>query len=65
MKGVQYYYDERGEPIAVLIDLKKNPGVWEDFRDLMILQKRRHAPRESAEEVKAKLLTKRQAGAAK
>ena len=55
MKGVKYYYDEQGEPIAVLIDLKKNPEVWEDFRDLMILEKRRNVPRESAEVVKAKL----------
>src|SRR5947208_461448 len=65
MKGVKYYYDEEGEPIAVLIDLKKNPEVWEDFRDRMILDIRRSAPRESAEEVKAKLLKKRENGTAK
>ena len=59
MKGVKYYYDEQGEPIAVMIDLKKNPEVWEDFRDLMIIEKRRNAPRESADEVKAKLFKKR------
>ena len=62
MKGVEYYYDEQGEPIAVLIDLKKNPEVWEDFRDLMILEKRRNAPRESAAEVREKLLKKRRTG---
>ncbi len=44
MKGVHSYYDEKGEPIAVLIDLKKNPEVWEDFHDLMILEKRRDEP---------------------
>jgi hypothetical protein len=65
MKGVKYYYDEQGEPIAVLIDLKKNPEVWEDFRDIMILEKRRGEPTESADEVKAKLLKKRKNGAKK
>ena len=65
MKGVSYYYDASGEPIAVMIDLKKNPEVWEDFRDIMILEKRRGAPRESSEEVKAKLLKKRTSGAKK
>jgi hypothetical protein len=65
MKGVKYYYDEQGEPTAVLIDLKKNPEVWEDFRDIMILEKRRGEPSETAEEVKAKLLKKRKNGAKK
>ena len=59
MKGVKYYYDEQGEPTAVLIDLKKNPEIWEDFRDIMICEKRRGEPTESFEEVKAKLLKKR------
>jgi hypothetical protein len=65
MKGVKYFYDEEGEPIAVLIDLKKNPEIWEDFHDIMILEKRRGEPSESAEEVKAKLLKKRKNGAKK
>jgi hypothetical protein len=58
MKGVPYYYDENGEPTAVLIDLKKNPEVWEEFQD-MILEKRQHEPHVSAEEVHAKLQKKR------
>jgi hypothetical protein len=63
MKGVHYYYDEKGEPIAVLIDLKKNPEVWEDFRDIMILEKRRGEAPIPAEEVFAKLQKKRKAAA--
>ncbi len=55
MKGVQYYYDDKGEPIAVLIDLKKNPEIWEDFQDIMILEKRRHEPTLSLEEVEKRL----------
>jgi hypothetical protein len=55
MKGVQYYYDDKGEPIAVLIDLKKNPEVWEDFYDFMTLDERRKEPTVSAEEVEKRL----------
>ena len=55
MKGVQYVVDEKGEPQAVLIDLKKNRRLWEDFQDLMISASRRHEKRIPWEEVKAKL----------
>ena len=55
MKGVTYYYDEKGEPIAVLIDLKKNPEVWEDFYDFMTLEERRDEPTLSLEEVEKRL----------
>jgi len=55
MKGVQYVVDSKGEPQAVLIDLKKNRRLWEDFQDLMILQKRRREPRVSLEEVEDRL----------
>lgn len=61
MKGVHYYFDEKGEPIAVLIDLKKNPEIWEDFRDRMIIEKRRNEPSIPAEEVFARLRKKRKA----
>jgi hypothetical protein len=40
MKGVQYFFDEHGEPKAVLIDVKKNPELWEDFRDYLTIRER-------------------------
>jgi hypothetical protein len=55
MKGVEFFFDEHGEPKAVLIDLKKHGELWEDFRDLMVLEERRHEPRVSLEEVEARL----------
>jgi hypothetical protein len=55
MKGVQYVVNRKGEPQAVLIDLKKNRRLWEDFQDLMVLQKRRREPRVSLEDVETKL----------
>ena len=58
MKGVQYFFDEHGEPSAVLIDLKKNPEIWEDFRDLMIIEKRRDESVESLADVKERILGK-------
>jgi hypothetical protein len=59
MKGVAYLYDKKGTPQAVLIDLKKNRRLWEDFRDLLVLEQRRNEPRETLAEVKSKLKKKR------
>ena len=58
MKGVKYFFDEHGEPSAVLIDLKKNPEIWEDFRDLMIIEERTNEPVEDFADVKRRALRK-------
>lgn len=55
MKGVEYFYDEKGKPKAVLIDLRKNRQMWEDFQDIMIARKRSEEPRESKEKVEERL----------
>jgi hypothetical protein len=44
MKGVQYFFDEHGEPKAVLIDVRKNPELWEDFRDYLTIRERSSEP---------------------
>jgi len=64
MKGVKFLYDEKGIPEAVLIDLKKNREIWEDFEDLLVAEERRNEPRESLAEVDA-LLAKKRKGKAK
>jgi hypothetical protein len=56
MHGVQYVTDEQGEKTAVLIDLKKNGDLWEDFYDVAITKKREHEPRESIESVKNRII---------
>ena len=33
MSGVQFIVDEHGNKTAVVIDLKKNANLWEDFYD--------------------------------
>jgi hypothetical protein len=51
MKGVQFVVDENGEQQAVLIDLKKNRRLWEDFYDAAVAKERENEPRESFDDV--------------
>ena len=55
MRGVQYLVDDRGARRAVVIDLKKQGQLWEDFYDRALAESRRAEPRESLEAVKARL----------
>jgi hypothetical protein len=55
MKGVQFLVDEKGNRTAVLIDLKRNSELWEDFYDLALARERESEPRESLESVKRRL----------
>jgi hypothetical protein len=55
MKGVQYIVDDKGQRQAVLIDLRKHGSLWEDFQDILVSRERRKEPRESLEEVEARL----------
>ncbi|MGH7800120.1 MAG: hypothetical protein ACREOW_05750 [Thermodesulfobacteriota bacterium] len=52
MKGIKFLIDEKGEKIAVLIDLKKHGELWEDFYDSLVARLRAEEPRESIESVK-------------
>jgi hypothetical protein len=56
MKGVQFLVDDKGKKTAVLIDLKRNAGLWEDFYDLALARSREGEPRESLESVKRRLI---------
>jgi hypothetical protein len=55
MKGVQYVVDDQGEKRAVLIDLKINKELWEDFYDAALAEQRAEEPRRTLEEVKEQL----------
>jgi hypothetical protein len=55
MQGVQYVTDEQGEKTGVLIDLKKNGELCEDFYDVALTSKRKNEPRESLESVKKRI----------
>jgi hypothetical protein len=56
MRGVQFLVDDDGQKTAVLIDLKKNAQLWEDFYDVALARSRAKEPRESLESVKRRLL---------
>jgi len=55
MRGVQYLVDDDGERTAVLIDLKKNAKLWEDFYDVAVANSRAKEPRDSLQSVKRRL----------
>jgi len=56
MSGVQFLIDEAGHKTAVVIDLKRNKAVWEDFYDALLAQRRAREPRESLAEVRRRLV---------
>lgn len=55
MKGIQFVINDKGETTAVVIDLKKNGALWEDFYDRSLAQAREQEPRESLARVKERL----------
>lgn len=55
MEGIQFVMNDKGEKIAVLIDLKKHGELWEDFYDSLIARLRAQEPREPLESVKKRL----------
>jgi hypothetical protein len=52
MEGIQYVTNDKGQQVAVLIDLKKYGEVWEDFYDILTAHTRTKEPRETLESVK-------------
>jgi hypothetical protein len=58
VKGIQFLMDDTGEKKAVLIDLKKYGGLWEDLYDTILAQERQDEMRESLEVVKQRLRRK-------
>jgi hypothetical protein len=55
MEGIQYVTDDKGQRVAVMIDLKKYGELWEDFYDSLTARLRAKEPRESFESVKKRL----------
>ena len=55
MQGIQYVTDDKGQKIAVQINLKKFGEIWEDFFDNLLSRQRADEPRESLASVKERL----------
>lgn len=55
MEGIQFVTNEKGQKVAVMIDLQKYGDLWEDFYDSLIAHLRAHEPRETFDSVKKRL----------
>jgi len=55
MQGIQFVTDEKGQKVAVQINLKKFGDLWEDFYDNLLFNERANEPRESIASVKERL----------
>lgn len=59
MEGIQFLTNDKGERVAVQIDLRKHANVWEDVYDSLTARKRSREPRESLDSVKKRLIKRR------
>jgi hypothetical protein len=55
MEGIQFVTDEKGQRVAVQINLKKFGELWDDFYDSLLAQQRAKEPRESLGSVRNRL----------
>lgn len=55
LRGVKFLRDKRGEKTAVVIDLRRNRVLWEDFVDVAVAKSRSREPRERLATVRQKL----------
>lgn len=55
MEGIQFVTDDRGNRVAVQIDLKRYGELWEDFYDNLVAKERAAEPRETLETVRTRL----------
>ncbi|MBK8250745.1 MAG: hypothetical protein IPK85_25630 [Gemmatimonadetes bacterium] len=55
LRGVKYLRDAKGQRTAVLIDLRRNRALWEEFADVAIARSRADEPKESLAAVRARL----------
>jgi hypothetical protein len=56
MTGIQYVTDEKGERVAVQLDLRLHADLWEEIEDVLVSESRRDEENISLEQVEAKLI---------
>ena len=59
MHGIHFLTNDKGERIAVQIDLRKHGDVWEDVYDSLAARKRSREASESLTSVKERLIKRR------
>ncbi|OGO38438.1 MAG: hypothetical protein A2Z03_02370 [Chloroflexi bacterium RBG_16_56_8] len=55
MEGIQFVTNDKGQKVAVVIDLQKYGEIWEDFYDSLTARLRANEPRETLDSVKKRL----------
>jgi hypothetical protein len=55
MEGIRFVTNEKGQKVAVQINLKKFGELWEDFYDDLLARQRADESRESMQSVKERL----------
>ena len=55
MRGVKFLVDKSGQKTAVVLDLRKHGGLWEDIYDSALARSRAREPRESLASVRRRL----------
>jgi hypothetical protein len=56
MEGIRFVTNDKGEKVAVQIDLRKYGDIWEDVYDTLTARRRAKEPRESLASVKERLI---------
>jgi hypothetical protein len=59
MQGIQFVLNDKGQKIAVQIDLRKHADLWQDVYDSLTARKRANEPRESLASVRKRLIKAR------
>jgi len=55
VEGIQFVTNDKGQKVAVMIDLRKYGELWEDFYDSLTARLRADEPRETLASVKKRL----------
>jgi hypothetical protein len=55
MEGIQFVVNDKGQKVAVLIDLHKYGELWEDVYDSLTARLRAEEPRDTLDSVKKRL----------
>lgn len=55
MEGIQFVTNDKGQKVAVMIDLHRYGELWEDFYDSLTARLRANEPRETFASVKKRL----------
>ena len=56
MQGIRFVTNDKGQKVAVQIDLRKHGELWEDVYDSLTARKRAQEPREALNSVKRRLI---------